>query len=70
MPFSDGVWFDPNVQLLKMWYYAGDEKAGCQRTRLCGAILIQCEGLLSGAAEQRARPQAARWPSVALSSRL
>ncbi|MCC6487294.1 MAG: hypothetical protein IT364_07320 [Candidatus Hydrogenedentes bacterium] len=29
MPFSDGVWFDPQDQLFKMWYMGGYVKATC-----------------------------------------
>lgn len=29
MPFSDGVWFDPNAGLFKMWYMGGYVKSTC-----------------------------------------
>jgi hypothetical protein len=29
MPFSDGVWFDPQDQLFKMWYMGGYVKSTC-----------------------------------------
>ncbi|NUM56302.1 MAG: hypothetical protein HUU46_21905 [Candidatus Hydrogenedentes bacterium] len=29
MPFSDGVWFDPQTQLFKMWYMGGYVKSTC-----------------------------------------
>jgi len=29
MPFSDGIWYDPQDGLFKMWYYAGYGRASC-----------------------------------------
>jgi len=29
MPFSDGVWYDPDAQLFKMWYMGGYVKSTC-----------------------------------------
>lgn len=32
MPFSDGVWYDPQDKTFKMWYYAGGGGATCYAT--------------------------------------
>lgn len=37
MPFSDGVWFDPEDRLFKMWYYGGQSPKGvCYATSIDG----------------------------------
>ena len=38
MPFSGGIWFDPQDKLLKMWYMAGYGKAVCYATSKDGIL--------------------------------